>query len=310
MTIALDPGTVVVEDRPAFTCASGACARATRCARWLHVFLIADGVAVAGADRRRGLLVVPAVLARRRSKGIFSLARTRSRCRTTATPGRRASMAHALLEHDVHRDPVARPHPRRCRAWWPSRVSRFSWRFNIMLLLLFTAGNLLPPQVIFQPLFQMYKRDAVARLPERHQHRQPARHARSRVIIIHVAFQTGFCTFVLSNYMKTIPKEISEAAMVDGAGVLRQFWQVVHAVVPAGARRAGDAASSPGCTTTSSGRRAAATRATSGRSRRRSPTSAGSSSPTTTSIAAGVDDHRPPHAGRVPRSCRRTSSAA
>ena len=26
------------------------------------------------------------------------------------------------------------------------------------MLLLFTAGNLLPQQVIFQPLFQMYKR--------------------------------------------------------------------------------------------------------------------------------------------------------
>jgi multiple sugar transport system permease protein len=46
------------------------------------------------------------------------------------------------------------------------------------------------------------------------------------IITIHVAFQTGFCTFVLSNYMKTLPAEISEAAMIDGAGVLRQFWQV------------------------------------------------------------------------------------
>jgi len=44
--------------------------------------------------------------------------------------------------------------------------------------------------------------------------------------MIHIAFQLGFCTFVLSNYMKTLPAEISEAAMIDGAGVLRQFWQV------------------------------------------------------------------------------------
>ena len=40
-------------------------------------------------------------------------------------------------------------------------ISRFSWRFNIVLLLLFTAGNLLPPQVLAQPLFQMYKRMAL-----------------------------------------------------------------------------------------------------------------------------------------------------
>ena len=47
------------------------------------------------------------------------------------------------------------------------------------------------------------------------------------MILIHVAFQVGFCTFVLANYMKTIPKEISEAAAVDGASVPRQFFQVI-----------------------------------------------------------------------------------
>ena len=38
-----------------------------------------------------------------------------------------------------------------------------------------------------------------------------------RLILINVAFQVGFCTFVLSNYMKTLPHELTEAAMVDGA---------------------------------------------------------------------------------------------
>ena len=27
--------------------------------------------------------------------------------------------------------------------------------------------------------------------------------------------------------MKTIPKEISEAAVIDGAGVLQQYWQII-----------------------------------------------------------------------------------
>ena len=71
------------------------------------------------------------------------------------------------------------------------------------LLLVFTAGNLLPQQVIIQPLFQMYNRipDAVGLLSNS---RQPAQRL-TGVILIHVAFQIGFCTFVLSNYMKTIP---------------------------------------------------------------------------------------------------------
>ena len=46
------------------------------------------------------------------------------------------------------------------------------------------------------------------------------------LILVNVAFQTGFCAFVLSNYMKTLPKELYEAAMVDGASVWRQYWQL------------------------------------------------------------------------------------
>ena len=35
-------------------------------------------------------------------------------------------------------------------------VSRYSWRFNLVLLMLFTAGNLLPQQVMITPLFRMF----------------------------------------------------------------------------------------------------------------------------------------------------------
>jgi multiple sugar transport system permease protein len=46
------------------------------------------------------------------------------------------------------------------------------------------------------------------------------------LVAIHVAFQVGFCVFVLTNYMRTIPPEITEAAVMDGAGAFRQYWQV------------------------------------------------------------------------------------
>lgn len=104
--------------------------------------------------------------------------------------------------------------------------TRYSWRFNIGFLVLFTAGNLMPQQVLFQPLFQIYKR---VPWPDILSDTNTGNLLGTKiaVILIHVAFQVGFCTFVLSNYMKTIPKEISEAAAVDGAGVVRQFFQVI-----------------------------------------------------------------------------------
>lgn len=104
--------------------------------------------------------------------------------------------------------------------------TRYSWKFNIFFLMLFTAGNLMPAQVIFQPLFQIYKR---VPLPDFMSDTDTGYLLGTKiaVILIHVAFQVGFCTFVLSNYMKTIPKEISEAAVVDGATLPRQFFQVI-----------------------------------------------------------------------------------
>ena len=46
------------------------------------------------------------------------------------------------------------------------------------------------------------------------------------LILVNTAFQTGFCAFVLSNYMKTLPKEIYESAEIDGASIWRQYWQL------------------------------------------------------------------------------------
>jgi multiple sugar transport system permease protein len=104
-------------------------------------------------------------------------------------------------------------------------VSRYSFKFNIALLVLFTSGNLMPQQVIIQPLFQMYRR-----LPLPAFLSPSSGHMNNTIfgiIIIHIAFQVGFCTFVMSNYMKTIPKELSEAASVDGASVWKQFYRII-----------------------------------------------------------------------------------
>ncbi len=104
--------------------------------------------------------------------------------------------------------------------------TRFSGRFNVLFLVIFTAGNLMPQQVIFQPVFQIFKRIPWPDLLS-DTNTGNLLGTKIGVIIIHVAFQTGFCTFVISNYMRTLPKELTEAALVDGATVNTQFWKIV-----------------------------------------------------------------------------------
>lgn len=103
-------------------------------------------------------------------------------------------------------------------------VSRFSWKFNITLLIIFTAGNLLPPQVLAAPLFQMFKN---LQLPYWFSDSGTLLNTYIGVIAVDTAFQIGFCTFVLSNYMKALPQELSEAAVMDGASVWRQYVGII-----------------------------------------------------------------------------------
>ena len=103
-------------------------------------------------------------------------------------------------------------------------VTRLSLRFNVALLILFTAANLLPQQVILTPLYRMYLEIP---LPTFLSENGKMYDSIVGLIAIHVAFQLGFCTFVLSNYMKTIPRSLNDAARVDGAGVPRQFFGII-----------------------------------------------------------------------------------
>jgi multiple sugar transport system permease protein len=107
-------------------------------------------------------------------------------------------------------------------------LSRFSWRFNLLFLMIFTAGNLLPPQVIITPLFRMF---LLLPLPPLLSDNGLWYDQYFGVIAIHVAFQLGFCTFVLSNYMKTLPHEMTEAAVVDGASVFQIYRKVIMPLV-------------------------------------------------------------------------------
>ncbi|MEW1775081.1 carbohydrate ABC transporter permease [Streptomyces sp. NPDC086777] len=101
-------------------------------------------------------------------------------------------------------------------------VARFDFRVNLFLLLVFTAGNLLPQQVIITPLYRMY---LLTNLPGITQSGKLYDSALG-LVLIHVAFQSGFCAFVLSNYMRSLPHELTEAALVDGASVWRLYWQI------------------------------------------------------------------------------------
>lgn len=93
-------------------------------------------------------------------------------------------------------------------------LSRFRFRGDRVILFTFVAGMMLPFQILLLPVFRLVNAIGLY-------------NTYWALIIFHTAFQLGFCTFVLRNYMRTIPGEILEAARMDGCGEFRIYRQVM-----------------------------------------------------------------------------------
>lgn len=102
-------------------------------------------------------------------------------------------------------------------------IARFNWKFNTIMLALFLVGNLLPPQALLIPVFKIFQKIEV---PFWLSESGTLLNTHFGLILVNVAFQLGFCTFVLSNFMKALPKEIYESAQVDGTSLWGQFWRL------------------------------------------------------------------------------------
>ncbi|MBC9716008.1 carbohydrate ABC transporter permease [Streptomyces sp. TRM66268-LWL] len=102
-------------------------------------------------------------------------------------------------------------------------VSRLRMRGGIVLVMIFTAGNLLPQQVIITPLYTVFNK---IELPYWMSDSYLMYDSYWAVLAVQIGFQLGFCVFVLANFMRTLPQEIIEAAVVDGAGVWTQYWRI------------------------------------------------------------------------------------
>ena len=101
-------------------------------------------------------------------------------------------------------------------------ISKYRIKFKKSLLLAFTAGSMLPAQFIYYPIFKMYifiggSLGDKTILYDNY----------IGVILVHIALQSGFATFVLHSHLESIPKEMSEAAQVDGASIFRHYYSVI-----------------------------------------------------------------------------------
>jgi multiple sugar transport system permease protein len=87
-------------------------------------------------------------------------------------------------------------------------------RAGLILFFLFVAGNFVPFQILMVPV-----RDLTLRLG--------LYDSIWGLMLFHIAFQTGFCTLFMRNFIKALPFALIESARVEGVSEWKIFWHVV-----------------------------------------------------------------------------------
>jgi raffinose/stachyose/melibiose transport system permease protein len=87
-------------------------------------------------------------------------------------------------------------------------------KFYNSLYYMFLGALLLPFQVVMLPLY--------VQLKELH-----LINTRIGMVLTIAGFQIAYNVFIYTGFVKGIPKEMDEAAYIDGAGKLRTFWSII-----------------------------------------------------------------------------------
>ena len=90
----------------------------------------------------------------------------------------------------------------------------FRFRLNLLVFFIFIAGNFVPFQILMVPV-----RDLTLQMG--------LFNSMWGLVLFHVAFQAGFCTLFMRNFIKALPYDLIEAARIDGASEWTIFSRIV-----------------------------------------------------------------------------------
>ncbi|WP_205600806.1 carbohydrate ABC transporter permease [Gracilibacillus sp. YIM 98692] len=92
-------------------------------------------------------------------------------------------------------------------------IEKMKWKLNNAVLLLFLAGIMIPMQIVLLPLFTIY-------------HNTGLLNNLLGLVIVYIAFGLPLTIFLFTGYYKTLPNELIEAAIIDGASIYQIFYKI------------------------------------------------------------------------------------
>jgi raffinose/stachyose/melibiose transport system permease protein len=94
-------------------------------------------------------------------------------------------------------------------------ISRMKWRFSNLALLFFLMGLMIPVHSTIIPIY-IGMQPIINSLG-----------ARVAIILPYIAFSLPISVFILSNFMKSIPNSLEEAAVIDGCSIFQVFTRII-----------------------------------------------------------------------------------
>nr|WP_283094587.1 carbohydrate ABC transporter permease [Paenibacillus sp. ATY16] len=87
-------------------------------------------------------------------------------------------------------------------------------RFHSFLYMLFLAGMIIPFQMTMIPLYKMMVDFGLY-------------NSYHGIMMIYLALTAPFSVFLLVGFIKSVPRELEEAALIDGCGIFQTFFRIV-----------------------------------------------------------------------------------
>jgi N-acetylglucosamine transport system permease protein len=100
-------------------------------------------------------------------------------------------------------------------------LARYKFWGNRAIYFLFVSGLAFPVFLALVPLFFVVKNLGLL-------------NSYTGLILVYIAYSLPFTIFFLSAFFKTLPNTVAEAAMIDGAGHVRLFFQVMMPMARSG----------------------------------------------------------------------------
>lgn len=95
-------------------------------------------------------------------------------------------------------------------------LTKMKWKWREKVDIFFSLGIMVPVATALIPLFQIYNKMNLL-------------DTRTGLILVYIAFGLSLSFYLIGGYMRSLPMEIMEAAVIDGCGIYKLMW---HIVVP------------------------------------------------------------------------------